>query len=577
MKLKVNNVSLDPIRVGDRLEFRFNAPEDLQYLTIEKDDFIGDLDLSEIQLEQSTVATSFVEPMESETVASGVFKSVQGISYEITNPNSDTWASIKQSVDGSITTYHNGTLQSTIAHTIEDIIFGISDIAGGDESSFNLRLGGIQQSVKDQMFSSVQTQLAGFVGIQLEDIEGNYNEILNTVNAHSQTIGSSGGNLAQMVMNDSLFRTNVINRIAGTESSYTQLSNYINLRVNGSQITIGGDNITIDSKSIYLGSSTQIADGIITNKMIASNAQIDAAKISNLTVSNAQIISLDVSKLSGNTTNFVQSKWNSSVGGGVSISGTTGVRTRASSREESRLENGGISFYSRDGWYRGKVDSSYSNDGVGGVSIFIQNGSHFSIVRESSGYVPILWLEGYSNIMQMNTNVGFKGNRIVDVQSIRFSGGNAAVRRQGANNVEITTHGEDSTAVLFGQTTAQFYRGIDMNGRNITNQSDIRLKTNVEDSQLDALREIDRLRFIDYDWDTEKSINEGKPTERQFGIVAQYSPFLQTKAGESESYLSVDLIKQINLISKASQELLHYTRMLEDRIEVLEDGKRQLA
>ena len=44
---------------------------------------------------------------------------------------------------------------------------GISDIAGGDESSFNLRLGGIQQSVKDQMFSSVQTQLAGFVGIQL--------------------------------------------------------------------------------------------------------------------------------------------------------------------------------------------------------------------------------------------------------------------------------------------------------------------------------------------------------------------------------------------------------------------------
>ena len=107
MKLKVNDIYLDPIRVGDRLEFRFNAPQDLQYVTIEKDDFMGDLELSEIQLEQSTVSTTFVEPMESETVASGIFKSVQGISYEITNPDSDTWASIKQSVDGSITTYHD--------------------------------------------------------------------------------------------------------------------------------------------------------------------------------------------------------------------------------------------------------------------------------------------------------------------------------------------------------------------------------------------------------------------------------------------------------------------------------------
>ena len=180
MRLKINDIYLDPIRVGDRLEFRFNAPEDLQYVTIEKDDFMGDLELSEIQLEQSTVSTTFVEPMESETVASGIFKSVQGISYEITNPDSDTWATIKQSVDGSITTYHDGVIQSTIAQTIEDIIFGISDIAGGNEASFNLRLGGIQQSVKDQMFSSVQTQLAGFVGIQLEDIEGNYNTLLDT-------------------------------------------------------------------------------------------------------------------------------------------------------------------------------------------------------------------------------------------------------------------------------------------------------------------------------------------------------------------------------------------------------------
>lgn len=156
---------------------------------------------------------------------------------------------------------------------------------------------------------------------------------------------------------------------------------------------------------------------------------------------------------------------------------------------------------------------------------------------------------------------------------MRFSGGNATVRRQGTNNVEITTHGENNTAVLFGQTTAQFYRGIDMNGNSITNQSDIRLKANVEDSKLNALGEIERLRFIEWDWDREKSINRGKPTERQFGLIAQYTPFLQTKAGESESYLSIDLTKQINLNSKATQEMLSYVKELEKRIEELERGE----
>ena len=112
-----------------------------------------------------------------------------------------------------------------------------------------------------------------------------------------------------------------------------------------------------------------------------------------------------------------------------------------------------------------------------------------------------------------------------------------------------------------------------MNGNKITNQSDIRLKRNIEDSSLDALREIERLEFVEVDWDMEKPTNEGMSNERQFGIIAQYSPFLQTKAGESESYLSVDLTKQINLNSKATQELLHYTRMLEERIEVLENER----
>lgn len=450
MKLKVNNVLIDPIRVGDRFEFRFDAPEDLQYVTITKDNFMGDLELNEIQLEQSTLSTSFVEPMESETVASGIFKSVQGITYEITDPDSDTWASIRQTVDGSITTYHNGTLQSTIAHTIEDIIFGIRDIAKGDEASFNLRLEGIQQTVKNEMYQSIQTNLAHFVGLQLTDIEGNineiqstvngtvqsisdvegnlnqlqstvngtiqdisnlegdYNSISDTVNSHSQIIGTNGGNLAQLVLSSELFQTSVINEINNTKSSITQLSNYINLRVNGSQITIGGNNITIDAKSIYLGSSTQIADGIITNRMISSTAEIDAAKITNLTVSNAQIVSLDVSKLSGNKANFIIANFNSGVNA-LTLSGT-GLRSTGASYSYF-LDSLGVSYYSGTSEV-GVMRAYYSGTGgyqgrTRGIAILAKPGYEIHIGYGLGGsgggtYTPAIAVDGTTGNIYMN-------------------------------------------------------------------------------------------------------------------------------------------------------------------------------
>lgn len=352
MRLKVNTTDIDPIRVGDRLEFRFHSGEDLQYIILDNGDILGDIELSEIQLEQSSISTPFVEPMQSETVASGLFKTVQGISYEITSPESDTWAEIRQTVEGSITTYHNGPLQSTIAHTIDDIIFGMRDIVSGDQASFNLRLDGIQQTVKDEMFQSVQTQLSNFVGLQLTDIEGNVNEIQNTVqgtiqhisdvegnlnilqstvdgtvqsitdiegnyntiqdtvNSHSQIIGTDGGNIAQLLMNDQLFQVNVIDEIANAKSSVTVLSDSIGLRSSGNEIFIGGSGIMIDAESIYLGSSTQIKDGIITNSLIASNANINGAKIANATIASGKIVNLDVDKLSGNIAEFVRVNFN---------------------------------------------------------------------------------------------------------------------------------------------------------------------------------------------------------------------------------------------------------------------------
>src|SRR5699024_913172 len=93
------------------------------------------------------------------------------------------------------------------------------------------------------------------------------------------------------------------------------LENNINLRVEKgdviNQINISDENILIQANKI-MALGDVVVDGklTITDEFIAPNAQIDGAKIANATIGSAKIASLDVNKLSGNSTNFVQSAWN---------------------------------------------------------------------------------------------------------------------------------------------------------------------------------------------------------------------------------------------------------------------------
>ena len=118
------------------------------------------------------------------------------------------------------------------------------------------------------------------------------------------------------------------------------------------------------------------------------------------------------------------------------------------------------------------------------------------------------------------------------------------------------------------------FRELDLNGNTIVNQSDIRLKKNITDASFDAIREIERIRVIEHEWDMTNPRNKDKPEGRHFGIEAQSSPFLQLKAGDDESYLSVDLVKQINLLTLAEQQHIKRTKEIEEE---LEETKTELS
>lgn len=314
------------------------------------------------------------------------------------------------------------------------------------------------------------------------------------------------------------------------------------------------------------------------------------------------LINVNVANIVGETSNFVVSNWNNNLSD-VKIT-ASGVVTSSVDGSYSRLVSGEVRSYNVSGGTSAVMGNGRSQFYIGGSShLIIGNTLHGSDYIGETGlqiahtrnfvigrYNRETHEAGVKLIPYITFDYGSAGNE--DTGRIRFrkethfidSGLNfrsttQAIGRIGEVGVSqnIGIHADNElllgvngggvygSPVSIKRTIIAFGVDLDMGGKSILNQSDIRLKTNVIDSQLEALKEIERMRFIEYDWDLTNPANKDKTEGRNFGIVAQYSPFLQTKAGEVDSYLSVDMTKQVNLNSKAIQELLSRIRVLEAR------------
>ncbi|GAB7390924.1 phage tail spike protein [Lactococcus garvieae] len=128
-------------------------------------------------------------------------------------------------------------------------------------------------------------------------------------------------------------------------------------------------------------------------------------------------------------------------------------------------------------------------------------------------------------------------------------------------------------------TPVDFYSRLDMHGYSILNQSDIRLKENITVPTISGITETKRIQMAEFEYrqfydklDPEKQ----RPKERQFGVIAQSTPFLSKIQNEKEDhYLSVDLNKQINLNTLTNQELIEKVEHLENRLIIKQKGSRK--
>lgn len=122
-----------------------------------------------------------------------------------------------------------------------------------------------------------------------------------------------------------------------------------------------------------------------------------------------------------------------------------------------------------------------------------------------------------------------------------------------------------------------FYSSLNMNGYSIINQSDIRLKENIENTTIDGIEETKKLNFVEFNrkQNYQTRNKQKQPSaKRELGLIAQYSPFLCAKDTE-DHYLGLDMNKQIMLNSLTNKQLIERIEHLEDKVNRKNRNKRK--
>lgn len=153
-----------------------------------------------------------------------------------------------------------------------------------------------------------------------------------------------------------------------------------------------------------------------------------------------------------------------------------------------------------------------------------------------------------------------------------YVGGSSEIR-----NAYLKNTGVSSVFTVYNNVPLHFYTNLNMHGYSIINQSDIRLKENIENATIDGIEETKKLNFVEFDrkQNYQTRDRQKQPSrKRELGLIAQYSPFLCTKNDE-DHYLGVDMNKQIMLNSLTNKQLIERIEHLEDKVDRKNRNKRK--
>ena len=267
---------------------------------------------------------------------------------------------------------------------------------------------------------------------------------------------------------------------------------------------------------------------------------------------------------------------------GVSISGST-FETLGSDGK-ILIHDGEIEFFNDDKKSFGHIypkNENSTGNGYGHLSMNIQSdeGIYLRTGEGNNNQGNYIYIPKSNEKLSLQSNYGFDLQQRVNGKYYGVSMEQGDLTLVSMAPIEMY-----SSAKLFGSLYTEgltipnnksinFYSPLYMNGYSIYNQSDIRLKENIEDTSIDGIAELKKLNFVEFDrkqFYKNKDSKEQPNSKRELGLIAQYSPFLAVNEGE-DNYLSIDVNKQIMLNSLASKQLAEKVEEQEKRIKRLEE------
>lgn len=143
-----------------------------------------------------------------------------------------------------------------------------------------------------------------------------------------------------------------------------------------------------------------------------------------------------------------------------------------------------------------------------------------------------------------------------DVQIVDWSNGGCGVRggsmswSNTSNTSAVEINGQNKTFKIFNNVAVDIYSNIDMHNWDILNQSDARMKKNIQDCSVHALELLNNIELKEFDW-----VQTGE--HEAVGIIAQqlqeFAPELVKE--EKDGHLSIKTLKFVFYLIKAVQEL----------------------
>lgn len=261
---------------------------------------------------------------------------------------------------------------------------------------------------------------------------------------------------------------------------------------------------------------------------------------------------------------------------------TGGTITIIDSKDNStfaQFRAGSLAFY--DDQSRQMAGFSRSRDttnGELGTMIAVERGYDFSISTwDGTGekvFTNRFAIDGSTGKITINS-VHFPSTGSGDMSIYRgVSMNNYAISGGYLKNMKV---GGNDSFTAYNNAILDFYANLNMHGFSILNQSDIRLKENIEKSEIDAIKETKKLEFYEFDrkqmYSSRKA--EAQPNaDRELGLIAQYTPFLAQKEDNSH-YLTLNVNKQIMLNSMTNKQLIERVEELEQKLEKPKLNKRK--